>query len=394
MKKLILLLPLLILVGSIAGIFILDDGKSDTENQPTADKNVIHKLTPETISFDQVKNNYFSLNALAATSHGKMRVYPIIAGDEYLKDHKHLDKFLNLAEALKEGKIEIMEVGKEAQSRNSGAMFNPNPLANPIPIDVQVSDEVQEAYANGSSVNTLTIENKSDEPIYIMAGEVVQGGKQDRVIAEDIIAMPHSGKIAVPVFCVEPSRWSYRKNGTPNSANNNQGSNIYAFTGYFNVASNGIRQTVKRDKDQSAVWSQVGEMRNRHNVNNQNSSTYGDLANSKAFNNKTQEYLTVFSPLFDNAENVVGCMVVSGDKILGTDVFASPELFKKQYQSLLHSYVSESITYGKPINLSDEQVQNHFNGSVEKYFTTQADEKAELALKFVHDGKVVHFTDL
>lgn len=394
MKKLILLLPLLILLGSIAGIFILDDGKSDdSQNQPTTNKKGIQKLTPQTITFDEVKENYFTLNALAASNHGKMRVYPIIASDEYLKDHKNLEKFLNLSEALQKGKIQIKEVGEAERRGNPGAMFNPNPLANPIPIDVPVSDEVQEAYANGASVNTLTIENVSGEPVYIMAGEVVQGGKQDRVIAEDIIAMPNSGKIAVPVFCVEPGRWNYRQN-TPNATNNSSNGGIYAFTGYFNVASNGIRQTVKHDKNQGQVWAQVGEMRTRHNITDNQSTTYGDLANSTAFNKKSQEYLNTFGGLFDNTENVVGCMVVSGNKVLGTDVFATPELFKKQYQSLLHAYVSEAITYGKAIDLSDEQIQNHFNASVEKYFTTQADLKAEHALKFVHEDKVVHFTDL
>ena len=39
----------------------------------------------------------------------------------------------------------------------------------------------------GGSVNTLVIENKGTTPVYVLAGTVVKGGKQDRQIGQDFI---------------------------------------------------------------------------------------------------------------------------------------------------------------------------------------------------------------
>ncbi len=69
--------------------------------------------------------------------------------------------------------------------------------------------QVQES-KDGGSVNTLYITNRDKKPLYVMAGEVVLGGQQDRTIGKDIIIS--AGKIRVPiaVFCVEHGRWTGR----------------------------------------------------------------------------------------------------------------------------------------------------------------------------------------
>ena len=395
MKKAILLLPLLILAGSIAGILFLEKDEVPVEETTSEEqKNEIQTYEQQTITFDQKINNYFSLSAASATEHEKMRVYPIVGNADYLKDHAELGNFLNLSEALQSEKVRIMEVGEIERERQPDIVFNPNPFNNNsvIPQNIEPDSEVGRAYSSGATVNTLTIENLSTDPIYIMAGDVIQGGRQDRVIAEDMIVMPNSGKVAIPVFCVESSRWSYR-NKPSNVKSKKDEEQIFAFTGYFNVASNSIRQTVKHEKDQGEVWSKVGEMRSRHNVAS-NSSTYGDLVNSKSFIKLRNEYLEKFETIFDNSNNVVGCLVVSGNEVLGCDMFATPELFKKQYKVLLHAYITEAVTYGKIVKMSDEKIEEYFEASFDKYFEKQKEEKEELELKFVHQDRIVHFTDI
>lgn len=393
MKKLILLLPLVILGASIAGIFILDDSK-DEDPTPVVKKKKIQKLERQTIDFDGAQD-YFALLSDEAVDYKNLKVYPIRASQKYLADHKKLDDYLNLAEAVSENKVKIMELGQVERESNPSVEYNFDPLSGSFdPTSILPERTVHEAMEAGASVNTLTIENTSNEPIYIMAGDIVIGGNQDRVIAEDMIAMPNSGKIAVPVFCVEPGRWSPRENPTKNAPVTNQEQDgIYAFTGYFNVASNSIRKTVKNEKNQGEVWAKVGDMRSRNNVQS-GSSTYGDLASSKSFTDARDAYMNKFANLFDNSTDIVGCIVVSGDKVLACDIFGTPELFKKQYKVLLHSYVSDAITYGRTVSLNDEQITNYFNSSTEKYFTKQEDEQKELDAKFVHDKRVVHFTDI
>ena len=39
---------------------------------------------------------------------------------------------------------------------------------------------------------------------------------------------------------------------------------------------------------------------------------------------------------------MVGMVVVRGNEVLGVDIFGHPDLFKRQYNSLLHGYVAEA----------------------------------------------------
>src|SRR5215471_2729863 len=58
--------------------------------------------------------------------------------------------------------------------------------------------------------NNLAIESLSDDEVYVQSGDIVKGGRQDRVLALDLIVPPKSGKIRIASFCVEHGRWSGR----------------------------------------------------------------------------------------------------------------------------------------------------------------------------------------
>lgn len=60
------------------------------------------------------------------------------------------------------------------------------------------------------TVDTLEIENQSDSEIYIQAGDIVKGGKQDRVLTTSLVLPPQSGKVAIGSYCVEQGRWAAR----------------------------------------------------------------------------------------------------------------------------------------------------------------------------------------
>ena len=59
-----------------------------------------------------------------------------------------------------------------------------------------------------SDVNELMVENVSNElDVFIQSGDIVKGGKQDRVLAVSIIIPARSGKVSIEAFCVESGRW-------------------------------------------------------------------------------------------------------------------------------------------------------------------------------------------
>jgi ARG/rhodanese/phosphatase superfamily protein len=65
------------------------------------------------------------------------------------------------------------------------------------------------------SVNELTVENVGDDEVFVQAGDIVKGGRQDRVLSVDLLLPPHSGRVFIAAFCVEPGRWSARGQEDP-----------------------------------------------------------------------------------------------------------------------------------------------------------------------------------
>src|SRR6266566_1169728 len=60
----------------------------------------------------------------------------------------------------------------------------------------------------GASLNQLVLVNRSKRPLLLLAGELVSGGKQDRVIGKDRIVPVGAPPLPLDVFCVEHGRWS------------------------------------------------------------------------------------------------------------------------------------------------------------------------------------------
>ncbi|MCP5115023.1 MAG: hypothetical protein GY953_29690, partial [bacterium] len=104
-----------------------------------------------------------------------------------------------------------------------------------------------------SNVNQLQVENLSDEDVYIQSGEIVKGGKQDRVLEDDIILSTSSGRVDVAAFCVEHGRWTQRGNEP-----------VQAFsTASSAIASPEMKRAVKGSAKQSDVWAEVSAVQER-----------------------------------------------------------------------------------------------------------------------------------
>ena len=91
-------------------------------------------------------------------------------------------------------------------------------------------------------VNTLVLINNSKRPLLLLAGEIVTGGKQDRVIGKDRIVPGESDPIDLGVFCVEPGRWVARSD---------------KFGTTIGLAQPSVRAKAMVDKDQQKVWDQL-----------------------------------------------------------------------------------------------------------------------------------------
>ena len=246
----------------------------------------------------------------------KLQLYPIRANQAFEEYHKDVSSYVILKEALEKKKVAITEYNGRS----------------------------------GGEVNTLYIENISKDTIMVLSGEVVQGGKQDRVIAQDFVLYPHSGKKDISVFCVEHGRWQQKEDGM-------------AFNNYFSISSNEVRKAATVSKDQQTVWMKVAETTDKNKAST-STGTLAALQRSGSFNDELKKYMTHFGKIIGQENDVIGVVAVSGDQILGCDMFASHNLFNKHYTNLLNSYATEAITSGKEVTVSYDRVQKYLQSII------------------------------
>lgn len=279
----------------------------------------------------------------------ELRLIPITASEAFLADQQAVAQYKVLSEAIENERFRVSEKKPFGRFDDMGA------------------------------VKALTVQNKTDEAVFLMEGEVIQGGNQDRVIAEDRVIAARSIE-DIPVFCVEQSRWTYEGDKALNEGDKK----IFAFRGYYNVASGNVRRSVASG-NQHAVWEQVADIRTQYSIEG-STKAYADLETNDEFVDARANYERFFGDKLAGNEDIIGFIAVSGNKILGADVFGHPELLNRQFPALLSSYATDAITDGNTSELSDRKLQA-FKGQLLQELL-----KSNAGLQV--DGKLVHLAQL
>jgi hypothetical protein len=270
-----------------------------------------------------------------------LQLYPVKANKAFRDKHRGVGKYTNLEQGLKQNKIKISE------------------------------------RAGGGTVNTLFIENVSTDTIMVLAGEVVQGGKQDRVISNDLILYPKSGSKMIEVFCVEHGRWV--QNGTGGQ-----------FKNYFTISSNSVRKAAAVEKEQDNVWQRVADINEKNDVK----TSTGALTAAKdadQLNSQLKRYKDWFANSFKDQPDVIGIVAVSGKEVLGCDMFATHEMFLSYYPNLIDSYATEAISSGAPVTASYSDV-NKFLMDLISNEATQEDSLKNSGTILKDKGKKYHIS--
>ena len=153
------------------------------------------------------------------------------------------------------------------------------------------------------SVNELSIQNFSNEDVYVQSGDIVKGGQQDRMIGVDLIVPPRSGKLPISAFCVEHGRWSGRGNERANQFSSSSDA----------VATKEIKLAAKRSNSQGAVWENVKVAQDKlsENVGTRvNSSVSASSLQLALENGKVQEtadsYIRALSEIVNRDDDIIG----------------------------------------------------------------------------------------
>lgn len=190
-------------------------------------------------------------------------------------------------------------------------------------------------------VNQLEVENVSTTfEVFIQSGDIVKGGKQDRVLAVDIILPIKSGRIKISAYCVESGRWTQRKGEDKEKFSS---SNERVVTRDLKLAAN-------LSRSQGEVWKEVSKAQDKlsANVGAKVNSAASQSSLQLALENKqvtatTDEYIKKLAAIIDGQPNVIGYAFVINGEINSADVYASTALFKKLWPKLLRATATEAV---------------------------------------------------
>jgi hypothetical protein len=210
-------------------------------------------------------------------------------------------------------------------------------------------------YSTGASVNRLVLINRGKRPVLLLAGELVSGGKQDRIIAKDRIVAPGADPLPLDVFCVEHGRWS-------------SGSQ---FSAAKTMVHPSVREQAALRQNQNEVWASVraGTTAPRAAAAPAPRIASSDLAAAMETNAPTQSYAKMYQESTVGAsvdtfvdevqrrftratsgekgpakgEHIVGVVVAYGGEVAWSDIFASSDLFQHYWTKLIRSYAVEAL---------------------------------------------------
>jgi hypothetical protein len=178
----------------------------------------------------------------------------------------------------------------------------------------------------------LTVENRSDAPVFIQAGDIVKGGNQDRVLPSDQLIPPLSQGQPVTTFCVEAGRSGPRGHELSASFQ----------TATEQLPGKRLNLAARYRRSQTEVWDGVRQMQltlNRRlggSVQAPQSATSLQLTlESLRVQQGVEAYLNELAPLPEGKANVIGMAVAVNGQIQCAEVYGSSALFRSLWRKLL-----------------------------------------------------------
>jgi hypothetical protein len=324
-----------LLVVSVLATLQLAPAQKKERVSPSLDSVLLHPRAQSTARNDSKVGD---IKLTGPYSHKNLTIF-LVHGPDTIRD-LHL---LTLAEALKEKKALVRETGK---------------------------------------VNELTVENLSNDlDIFIQSGDIVKGGQQDRLLACDLVVPTRSGKMPIPSFCVESGRWERRGNedkeqfssstaqaaskrlklaggnlgggggnlgvmgGSPGNQGWGGGQGAGGFGGGLGLGGLGLGGM------QGQVWDEVGRFQKglggqlgKDARSKQSPSSLQLTVENKDVRKGVKPYVRALSSAVQGNKDVIGFAFAVNGIINSSEIYATNELFRKQWSRLLEAAAIEALT--------------------------------------------------
>jgi hypothetical protein len=303
----------------------------------------------------ETANGYYKV--LAPIESGNLLLFPVVraSGKTF-----GATPFITLDEGIKGGQVEVTEAG-----RARGMVRRRGTVDGPVFHDDRYRSVPEPERSRGDEVNTLVLVNNSDKPLLLLAGEIVTGGKQDRVIAKDRIVPAGSEPIDLGVFCIEPGRWT--------ASSSTFGASAKAPAHSFMVQPS-VRERAMVAKDQQEVWNSVrgsisqmamasapsagtamdsGSGSGSVYPRSMGTTSYARAMEDSSVSAKVDEAAAPVMKARDQViaqlrkEGAIGVVVAVRGEIVWADLFVDTDLLSRYWTKLVRSYAAESLTEGE-----------------------------------------------
>jgi hypothetical protein len=240
-----------------------------------------------------------------------------------------------------------------------------------------------------ASVPELIAENHGKAHVLLLAGEILVGGKQNRVLREDLLLPPRSGPRSIAVYCVEQGRWNEGRKD---------------FESRSSVVQPSVRSQVLGKAEQGRIWSGVASAAQDARAASPTGSYQAvyEAPEVKAHLERATRGLEAAAPA-----GTVGAAVFVGQSLAGVDAFHADGLFAREWAKLLRAYALDAYraapggcdeatarTRVDAMLRAAERVEGTLRGSpgVGRLFEFALDKHRGAALLF--EGQAVHLAIL
>jgi hypothetical protein len=179
-----------------------------------------------------------------------------------------------------------------------------------------------------AQVSEVQMENLSDATVFLMSGEIIKGGQQTRVIRQDTV-IEAKQRVAVPVFCVEPHRWTGKRE----------------FGSSKNLVPSSMRNAIMGGAGQGEVWQQAAASPAARGAPNTTGNLDESLNSEQTQKDFSEMHKTLghFSP-----PETVGIAVADArtGRVIGLEVFGRRDLFESLQDKLVEGYAEDLVLAG------------------------------------------------
>lgn len=178
-----------------------------------------------------------------------------------------------------------------------------------------------------ATVAEVEVKNAGEQPVFLLGGEMILGGKQDRIIQADTV-VPKDGKWhKVAVFCVEQGRWNGQK---------------MQFAASGAVAHLRLQEAAMTGR-QDRVWAEVARKNAEQGTSNETETYRRTIQNAKV-RRQIASHRSELEKLLPSRP-ISGMIFAVNGEIQVADLMGNPPLFADLKEKLLSAYILEALEH-------------------------------------------------